>query len=165
MSRTSQVVAELLAGRLLVEVGGPVLAPVEGDALLLDEREGLIDALFLDAAAAIDDPGLIDLVLGEAVFVQAAGAEIAVDHAHRGVAEHQMRMRRRRMSSATFRAKAEAPRRRARVAHLVFGIATCPPGAPLVEALHEHGVCCPVGRVGPEAGVLSAEASRGKHRC
>ena len=43
----------------------------------------------LDAPAAVDDPGLIDLVLGEAVLVQQARAEVAVDHAHRGVAEHQ----------------------------------------------------------------------------
>ena len=66
-----------------------MLAPVEGDALVLHERERVVDALLVDAAAAIDDPRLVDLVLGEAVAVEQARAEVAVDHAHRRVAEHQ----------------------------------------------------------------------------
>ena len=63
--------------------------PVEGDALVLDEAEGVVDPRLGDRPGPVDQPGLVDLVLGEADRVQQAGAEVAVDHAHRRVAEHQ----------------------------------------------------------------------------
>ena len=53
------------------------------------KRERGVDALVVDAPAAIDDPRLVDLVLGEAVRIEQARAEVAVDHAHRRVAEHE----------------------------------------------------------------------------
>jgi hypothetical protein len=53
---------------------------VEGDALVDHEAEGVVDPLRGDGRA-IDDPRLIDLVLGEAVPRQEARPEVAVDHA------------------------------------------------------------------------------------
>src|SRR5450432_4278929 len=62
---------------------------MKAEPLVLHELECVIDTLRVDAPAAIDDPGLVDLVLGEAMLVQEPRPEIAVDHAHGGVAEHQ----------------------------------------------------------------------------
>jgi hypothetical protein len=46
-----EVVAQLLARALRVEVPGIAFTPVEGDAAILDEGEGVVDALVGDAPA------------------------------------------------------------------------------------------------------------------
>src|SRR5262249_13196573 len=84
-----EIVAELLLGRGLVEVLGVSFAPMKRETFFADEGEGVVDALLWDPAAAIDDPRLVDLVLGETVEVQEPRTEVAVDHAHRRVAEHE----------------------------------------------------------------------------
>ena len=84
-----QVTAKLLAGGRGGEVERVFFVPVEGDAAVLDEPERVVDALVADGLGAIDQPGLIDLVLGEADRIEQARAEVAVDHAHRRIAEHQ----------------------------------------------------------------------------
>ena len=85
----SEVAAELLAGCLGREVSSIRLVPVEDDAAVLDEVECVIDALVGDRLAAIEEPGLVDLVLGEADGIEQSWSEVSVDHAHRGVAEHE----------------------------------------------------------------------------
>ena len=46
---------------------------MEGDALFLDEAEGVLDAAGLDLLDAAGQPRLIDLVFGEAMFGQRRG--------------------------------------------------------------------------------------------
>ena len=60
------------------------------DAIFAHELEGIIETISPGTVfIRIRQPGLIDLVFGEAVFGQKPRAEVAVNHAHRGVAEHQ----------------------------------------------------------------------------
>ena len=101
-----EVVAELLARGPRVKSSARSFSPVERDALRLHEGERLLDRARRDALTAIEDPRLVDLVLGEA---GRSRAEVAVDHPHRGVAEHQHEDAPARISAAT--ARAISPRR------------------------------------------------------
>ena len=113
---------------------------------------------FVDAAAAVDDPGLVDLVLREPVRVEEARAEVAVDHAHRGVAEHEDED----LAGADLAGDVAGEGGGLGgdggvVGDLVLGVGDAAGGAPLVEAVHEGAVGGPVGRVGPGAGEAPAE--------
>ena len=147
-----EVVAELLARRVLVEVVGAVLLPVEGDALALHEGEGAVDALVLDALTAIDDPRLVDLVLGEAVWMEEAGAEITVDHPHRRVAEHEDQDLAGVDLTCDLASKCRCPLAHRRVVRdLALFVGDRSAAAPLLQARHEGVVLRPVRRVGPRA--------------
>ena len=157
-----QVVPELLARRPLVEVLGAqgrtrgLLSPVERDAAVLHEAHRVVDASVLDPPPAVDDPRLVDLVLGEPVRVEQARPEVAVDHAHRGVAEHHHE------DSATADVRRDIAGDRERggrggraVGDLVLGVGDAARLGPLGEAVHEGRVGRPVGRGGPGARVGS----------
>src|SRR5213593_3939066 len=84
-----QVHAELLPRRLLGEVLGLLLAPVELHPLRHDEAEGIVHSLGRYGLHAVKDPGLVHLVLGEANRVEEAASKVAVDHSHGSVAKHE----------------------------------------------------------------------------
>ncbi len=154
-----EVVAELLAGRLLREVVGAVLAPVEGDALFLHEGEGPVDPRGVDPLSAVDDPRLVDLVLGEAVLVQESRPEVAVDHPHRRVAEHQdQRAARAKLGRDLGSDLRRRFRHRRVVADRLLAVTDGAGGAPLVEARHEGIVGGEVGVVGPDPRKRPVEA-------
>ena len=156
-----EVVAQLLPARALVEVP----APVEREALLLHESERGVDALLFDAAAAVDDPRLVNLVLGEAVLVEEARAEVAVDHAHRRVAEHHDEHG--ALADGVgddARSLGSLLRHRRVVDDLVGGVGDASGRAPLVEALHEGLVGGPIRCVGPRARERAAEALEARAR-
>src|SRR5713101_2375271 len=59
------------------------------DSFLSDKVKCAVDAFGLDAVHSTWKPSLVHFVFGEAVASEQARAEIAVNHAHRRVAEHE----------------------------------------------------------------------------
>ena len=107
----------------------------------------------------MDDPRLVHLVLGEPVPVEQSRAEVAVDHPHGGVAQHQDQRA----------AVAELPRHpgcqrlglpgdRGTVGDVLLPVRDRARLAPLLEPGHEGRVGGPVGCVGPHARERPTEA-------
>lgn len=147
-----EVATELFAGGFGGEVLGVGLTPVEGDALVIDELEGVVHPRIADRPHAIDEPGLVDLVLAKPDRVEQPRPEIAVDHAHRGVAEHQGQHALASNLGEHLVGLRNGDGRDTCAREDLATVIIDPAGrAPFVEPFHEPGVGRPVGSVGPDS--------------
>src|SRR5262249_14340641 len=103
-------------------------------------------------------PRLIDLVLREAMLGQQARTEVAIDHAHRRVAEHQCQNALLPdFGSNLFRhLQSFGSNNRGKVQFIV-AVTDSPGRAPLVKPLHELLVLRPVRRGGPDSTVAAVD--------